>query len=69
MMLRAARKLTGMARMMPKSVAIIPMMIVSTIRSTTRRSASLARAAARATVCRASTRCGSSLPSPTGPRE
>ena len=34
MMLRAPRKLTGMERMMPKSVAIIPMKMVSTIRWT-----------------------------------
>ena len=67
MMLRAARKLTGMARMMPKRVAIMPMKMVSTMRCTTRRSGSLARAGAKPRVWRASILCGVSLPSTAGP--
>ena len=50
---------------MPKSVAIMPMKMVSTIRSTIEQQRLARRAAAQAdAVWRASTRCGWSLPFP-----
>ncbi len=58
MMFRAARKLTGMARMIPNRVAIMPMKMVSTIRWSTICKGSLTRGADRPTGCRATTRCG-----------
>ena len=55
MRLREARKLTGIDRMIPKKVAIMPMKIVSTMREMTTVRVSLGRTAPTEPTCRAST--------------
>ena len=53
MMFRAARKLIGIDRMMPNTVAIMPMKIVSTMRSMVSISGSLAFSGPTSATCRA----------------